>query len=49
MMKNNNTRFGAHLYSAGTLNENLHQLSVTMRWVTQFILRAHKGVWISYS
>ena len=48
-MKNNNTRFGAHLYSSGTSNENLHQLSVTISGVTQFILRAHIVAWISYS
>ena len=37
-MMHKNTRFRAYLYSAGTEHGSLHQLSVTMRRVTYFIL-----------
>ena len=47
--KNNNTCFGAHLYSAGTQHRNLHQLSVTMSMVIYFILRVHTGTSVSHS
>ena len=49
LMMQNNTHFRAYLYSAGTQHGDLHQLSVTVRWVTWFILRAlNTGTCISY-
>ena len=47
--KNNNTCLGAYLYSAGTQHGSLHQSSVTMHRVTDFILRANTGTGVSRS
>ena len=48
-MIHRNTGFGAILYSAGTEHGHLHQLSVTTRRVTYFILQAHRGTYVSHS
>ena len=47
--ENNDTCFGAYLYSAGSQHGNLHHLSVTMSRVTYFILRAHTATGVSHS
>ena len=47
--KNNNTCFGAYLYSAGTQHGNLQQLYVTISRLTYFILRAHTGTGVRHS
>ena len=39
---------GACLYSTGTKQGNLHQLSVTTSRVTYFILRAQTGTGVSH-
>ena len=48
-LKNNNTCFGAYLYSMSTQDGNLHQLSVTISRVTCLILQAHTGTGVIYS
>ena len=47
--RNNDTYFGAYLYSAGTQHGNLNQLSVTVSWVTYYILQAYTRTGVSHS
>ena len=47
--KNNQTCFGTYLYSAGTKQRNLRQLSVTMSRMTYSILRAYTRTSVSHS
>ena len=47
--KNNNACFGAYLYSAGTLHQNLHKLSVMIDRVSYIILQVHTGTVVSHS
>ena len=47
--KNNSTCFETYLNSTGTQNGNLHQLSVTMSWLTYFILHVHTGIDVRHS
>ena len=41
------TNFGTYIYSEGTQHRSLHQLPVTMSWVTYFFLQAHTGTGVS--
>ena len=47
--KNNNTRFAANLYSAGTEHGNLHRYSVMTSKVICLILPVHTGTGVTHS